>query len=108
MGLMPAVLDGNTYTGFTAGCYLAVSTNGLDWTAPRLLVSSWAIGPRVEVSYEAVHNCTALSFAYPRKSYDQTDVCMPFVSRFPSRALLSNTQRTTRCISISRGGYCWS
>lgn len=56
VGLMPAVLDGNTYTGFTAGCYLAVSTNGLDWTAPRLLVSSWAIGPRVEVSYEAVHS----------------------------------------------------
>lgn len=53
LGLMPAVLDGSKYTGFTAGCYLATSTNGLDWTAPRLLFPSWAIGPRVEVSRQA-------------------------------------------------------
>ena len=48
LGLMPAVLDGDSYTGTSAGCYVASSTNGIDWTSPRLLFASRAIGPRVE------------------------------------------------------------
>ncbi|MGB1604893.1 MAG: hypothetical protein ACPIOQ_69815, partial [Promethearchaeia archaeon] len=50
IGWMPAVIDGS------AGVYLSASTNGIDWSKPRLLFASRAVGPRVEdhpIGYDA-------------------------------------------------------